>query len=125
MCLTKKQHDLRIRLMIDNLAHDEAAYNIDNRLSFREPSDVYCPILEELEEVEEALKTLNKEVRKFFEFIRYNESQENILKQLKVISLEGSSAIHEALQVKAVALKAIKQLGDACSHEKCNTNDKS
>lgn len=125
MCLTKEQHDLHIKLMIDNLAHDEATYNIDNRLSFREASDVYCPLLEELEEVEEVLKCLNKEVRKFFEFIKYNESQENILKQLKIISLEGSSAIHEALQVKAIALKAIEQLGKEGNREQSNPNNKS
>ena len=110
MCLTKEQHDLHIKLIIDNLAHDEAAYNIDNRLSFREASDVYCPLLEELEEAEEALNSLNKEVRKFFEFIKYNESQEAILRQLQIISIKGDNVIHEALQVKAVALKAIEQL---------------
>ena len=125
MCLTKEQHDLHIKLMIDNLAHDEAAYNIDNRLSFREASDVYCPLLEELEEAEDALKSLNREVRKFFEFIKYNESQETILKQLQIISLEGANAVHEALQVKAVALKAIEQLGKEGNCEQSNPNNKS
>lgn len=125
MCLTKEQHDLHIKLMIDNLAHDEAAYNIDNRLSFRDASDAYCPLLEELEEAEDALKSLNREVRKFFEFIKYNESQENILKQLNIISLESANVIHEAVQVKAVSIKAIEQLGKEVKCEQSNSNNKS
>ncbi len=110
MCLTKEEHDAYINMMIKNLAYDEAAYNIDHKLSFREPSDVVGVIFEELEETEEALKQLNASIRDFFENIRYNSDQEVILARLATISLNAEFVVGEAVQVKAVAIKALKQL---------------
>lgn len=74
MCLKKEEHDAHINMMIKNIAHDEAAYNIDNRLSFREPSDVVGVLWEEVEETEEALKQLNDSVKDFWENIRDRKS---------------------------------------------------
>ena len=110
MCLKKEEHDAHINMMIKNIAHDEAAYNIDNRLSFREPSDVVGVLWEELEETEEALKQLNASVKDFWENIRYNSSLDVILSRLSAISLNAEFVIGEAVQVKAVAIKALEQL---------------
>ncbi|PHV69556.1 hypothetical protein CS063_15025 [Sporanaerobium hydrogeniformans] len=110
---SKEEHDLYISQMIKKIAQDEANYCIKNRLSFREPSDVVGVIFEELEETEDALKQLNASIRDFFENIKYNADYDTIIQKIRAISLSAEFTIHEAMQVKAVALKAIEQLEKA------------
>lgn len=108
--ISKEAHDTYIEMMIKNLAYDEAAFNITNRLSFREPSDVVGVVWEELDETKEALEQLDKAVKDFYECIRYNEERKVLLSKLNLISLQAEFLVHESLQVKAVALKALKQI---------------
>lgn len=108
---SKEKHDLYIGQMITNLAHDEATFNIDNRIPFADNHHAYAILLEELDESIEALEMLKNNISVLWKLIKSDYDQKEIVKQLERISLDCRFTMQEVVQVYAVALKAIKQLG--------------
>ena len=108
---SKEEHDLYITQMISNLAHDEAAFNLDTRTPFADNHHAYAILLEELDESIEALEMLKRNVDGLWKLIKRDYNQKEIVKQLERINLDCRFTIQEVIQVYAVALKAIDQLG--------------
>ena len=109
---SKVEHDLYINQMISNVAHDEAAFNIDTRTSFADNHHAYAILLEELEESIEALEILKGNVAILWKMVKGDFKQEEINKQLERIGLNCKVTTGEVIQVYAVALKALEQLGN-------------
>lgn len=107
---TKEEHDGHISQMIKNLTCDEAAFNIDNKPSFHSNHEVYGVLLEEYEEVEEAMEKLRDDLAKLWNQTRHDAPVEGMIERLRVLMLSGEDVIHEAIQVNAVAQKAVEQL---------------
>ena len=108
---SKVEHDLYITQMISNIAHDEASYNIDTRQAFADNHHAYAILLEELDEAVEAMEVLKGNVDTLWRMVKADFKQEEVNKELKHISLICQSTIAEVVQVYAVALKALHQLG--------------
>ena len=108
---SKEEHDLYMNQMISNLAHDEAAFNIDTELSFRASSDVCGVLLKELDESIEALESVKKNIDDLWKMIKADWNEEEIISQFNKIAFESKLTAGEVIQVYAVALKAIEQLG--------------
>lgn len=122
---SKEEHDLYMNQMISNLAYDEAAFNIDTKLSFRAPSDVYGVLLEELDESIEALESVKKNIADLWKMIKADWNGEEIISQFNKIAFESKLTAGEVIQVYAVALKAIEQLGGKKKNETVSKNVKS
>ena len=108
---SKEEHDLYIPQMISNLAHDEAAFNLDTRTPFADNHHAYAILLEELDESVEALEMLKNNIEGLWKLIKRDYDQKEIIKQLQRIETDCKFTIQEVVQVYAVALKAIEQLG--------------
>ena len=109
---SKLEHDAYIKAMLSNAANDEKCYNMENRTRFRVPSDVVGVILEELIETQEALEETKQSILKMFEEVRLNSDKVTTLNAISDIVIKSGNTMHEAMQIKAVALKALEQLGD-------------
>lgn len=108
---SKEEQDLHVAQTISNLAHDEKTFNIDNRTTFADNHHAYSILLEELDESTEALEILKGNVDTLWKMVKGDFRQEEINKQLERIGLDCKLAAHEVIQVYAVALKALEQLG--------------
>lgn len=97
--------------MLSNAANDEKCYNMEHRTSFRVPSDVIGVILEELKETQEALEETQQSIWRMFEEVRLNSDKQTTLKSIYEISIKAGNTMYEAMQIRAVALKALEQLG--------------
>ena len=108
---SKLKHDLYIAQMISNIAHDEASFNIDTRQAFVDNHHAYATLLEELDETIEAMEILKENVQMLWLKVRKDAEQEEINETLKRITKTSQATIAEVVQVYAVALKALEQLG--------------
>lgn len=108
---SKEEHDLYVSQMISNLAHDEAAFNLDARNPFADNHHAYAILLEELDESIEALEMLKGNVEGLWKLVKRDYDQKEIIKQLQRIETDCKFTIQEVVQVYAVAIKAIEQLG--------------
>lgn len=108
---TKEEHDLYVSQMITNLAHDEKSFNIDTRTAFADNHHAYAVLLEELDESIEALEILKSNIEALWKLIKSDFGQEEINKELKRIGFNCKLVAQEVIQVYAVALKALEQLG--------------
>lgn len=108
---SKLKHDLYIAQMISNIAHDEASFNTDTRQAFTDNHHAYAILLEELDEAVEAMEILKENVQNLWLKVRKDAEQEKINETLKRIATTSQATIAEVVQVYAVALKALEQLG--------------
>lgn len=108
---SKEEHDLYTNQMLSNLAHDEKAFAIDNYPSFHSNHEAYAILFEELEESIESLESVKKNIADLWKMIRADWSKEEIISQFNKVAFESKLTAGEVIQVYAVALKAIEQLG--------------
>nr|WP_302596433.1 hypothetical protein [uncultured Cellulosilyticum sp.] len=109
---TKEEHDLYVKSMLENVAHDEKVFIMNNRNAFADNAHACAIAFEELQECEEALKALKSTLEDLWNYNRKNMPQEEMLKLYALLSTRAYFLMLEATQVKAVALKAIEQLKD-------------
>ena len=109
---SKKEHDLYIVQMLKNTTCDEIAFNIDNKPEIPNWETAYTLLLEELTETEEALEITQHHLKEFFILIRMNQTNKEMIKHMDLIAYTALDIMQEAMQVRAVALKAIKQVGE-------------
>lgn len=107
---TKEEHDEHILLMLKNTTCDEVAFNIDTKPSIPNYETAYTLLLEELTETEEALNMAKHNLQEFFTLIRMNSADEEIRKQVNLISFIALEVMQEAMHTRAVAIKTIMQL---------------
>lgn len=110
---TKEEHDLYVNQMIVNLAHDEAARNIDVREPFHSQHEVNSFMREEMEEIEEAIAQLREDFEVHWHMCKKDShyDKKDFKKQLDKICLDCKQVALEALHTYAVAIKTNEQLG--------------
>ena len=110
---SKKEHDLYIEQMLKNATCDEVAFNIDTKPVIPNWETAYTLLLEETTETEEALKTTNHYLKELFTLIRMNASNEEMTKHVNLIAFSALDVMQEAMHIRAVAMKAVKQIEKA------------
>lgn len=108
--MDKELYDLHIELMVKNLIHDQAAYNINYREPFNNIRDTNDYLREEIEEVEEALEVLKTDKKQLWMAIREDKPLNEQQTRLECIEEAAKELIIEVLHVAAVARKGIVQL---------------
>ena len=108
---SKEEHDLYTNQMLSNLANDEKAFAIDKYPPFHSNHEAYAILLEELDESIESLESVKKNIADLWKMIRADWSNEEVISQFNKIAFEAKLTAGEVIQVYAVALKAIEQLG--------------
>lgn len=109
---TKEEHDLYVKSMLENVAHDEKVFIMNSRNAFADNAHAIAIAYEELQECEEAIEALKNTLKDLWSYNRKNMPQEEMLKQYRLLSTRAYFLMLEATQVKAVALKAVEQLKD-------------
>ena len=108
---SKEEHDLYTAQTISNLANEEKVFAIDKYPQFHSTHEAYAVMLEELEETIEALEIVKNNIEVLWKMTRRNYPNEQVKQQLEKIAFECKQLSSESIQVYAVALKAIEQLG--------------
>lgn len=108
---TKEEHDLYTAQTITNLANDEKAFAIDKYPPFHSNHEAYAVMLKELEETAEQLGEVHRQIKALWQMTKGNFPQDLVKQQLEKIAFECKQLTGESIQIYAVALKAIEQLG--------------
>lgn len=107
---SKEEHDLYIVQMLKNVTCDEVAFNIDTKEPIVNIETAYTLLREELTETKEALKFNFNNLEELFTLIRMNASKEDMNKHLDLIAYTALDMMQEAMHVRAVAMKAVRQI---------------
>lgn len=110
---SKMEHDLYVSQTISNLAHDEAAFNIDTRNSFRDNQDIWGVLEEEIIETNQSMLIVNSIFKSFKECVIQNETEEVMAGIREKLRKEAIHLAEEAIQVAGIQIKADKQLKKA------------
>lgn len=103
-------HESYMRQMVSNVTCDEAAFNTTYKAPFHSWAEAYSFLLEEVQETEEALQVVNKELKSLWDSIRENKPSEELAARVEVLRTVALQMVHEAIHVTAVAKKATDQL---------------
>jgi hypothetical protein len=110
MTQKKEDHDGFIDELLKTASSHEVLHNLTEKPSIESYEAAFTLLLEELEETEEALAMTKQYVWNFFQLIRMNADAVEMNKHMELIAFSALETMHEALQIRAVALKTISQI---------------
>lgn len=110
---TKVDQDANTMLMIKNLVQDQLDFNLNKREDFANWRDSYTYLLEEVQESEEALFEVKKELEIIWEAIRSDAPGEELRNRTNLLLYKAYHHIQEGVHIAAVARKILEQIEKA------------
>lgn len=110
---SKEEHDLIVSKTLDKVTKMEVDRSLVHGDKFNTWYEAFGFLLKELTETEEALTITKHEAETLQNAIFASYRNEELVKQANLVAFNAGCLIHEALHVRAVALKAAIQLEKA------------
>lgn len=109
MVFNKAEHDQNVRIMISNLIHDEKSYILDAKPRYHSWHEVFGVMHEEYLETLKEIENLKDDYAELEARMMGDVHEAHMIDILLNMKTTAQKLIHEAVQVAAVASKAIEQ----------------
>lgn len=106
----KYEHDKYMRVMISNLGHDEASYNLTNKQAFSSRESIPGALLEKIDRLEMHLQELLYNIEHLQHMIDNNYDTTAQLIRLELIQTSYKTAIHDLVTGYGMAIENFERI---------------
>ena len=110
MYKNKAEHDMYMRVMISNLGHDEASYNLTNRQAFSSREYIPGALLEKIHRLDSSIQEIRYNIEALKYIIDKGEDDTEALLQLERLQLHYKTAMQDLVTGYGITIECFDRI---------------